>query len=231
VDSSSLAQEVLGALGRVLSGALTGAAETAGDQLYGAVLRHFRAHSAGGTFESFESSPTSPQTRDAFVQSLNLQLAEDGDFRERVRTLVSMVTAQDSSVRSVVTADRGSTAVGRDYNQTTTNSKKKTNYGGLVVAFVAIVVIGLILFIGRKVYVAVDNAASSAAGLNGGSTCADYLASADDQDKARTMKKLYLAANKPQLAGDPFILQNTDYFCSSSPKTTLAHLAEVRSNG
>jgi hypothetical protein len=45
------------------------------------------------------------------------------------------------------------------------------------------------------------------------------------------MKKLYLSKDKPHLAADPFINQNTEYFCGNSPKTTLDRLASIRRDG
>jgi hypothetical protein len=89
-----------------------------------------------------------------------------------------------------------------------------------------VVVLIVVLFAGRTVVNLVTKGATS--GLSGASTCRDYLASSDTQAKAAVMKDLYIKRDKAELASDPFIVQNTEYFCGQRPDTNLADLATMR---
>ena len=111
-------------------------------------------------------------------------------------------------------------------SSTSTTHNKKSSYGGLVLGVVVIVALVVVFVVGKTLLAAV-----AAASLSGSSTCADYLQSADEAGKAAVMKKLYLGKDKPHLAADPFINQNTEYFCGNSPKMTLDRLATVRKDG
>jgi hypothetical protein len=68
----------------------------------------------------------------------------------------------------------------------------------------------------------------SDAHLTGSSTCRDFLASSDTAAKAAIMKQLYLSRNKPELAADPFIIQNAEYFCGNRPDAKLADIVAAR---
>jgi hypothetical protein len=230
MDEGSLAMAAAEALAKVFSGVLGGTVRSVSDQLYGLVSRRFRSLGEGGTFDAYESDVAAPAARDRVIQTLRLQLANDAEFRQQVNTLVSRINASDSSVRSVVSASHGSAAAGRDLTQTTSHSNKRTSYGGIVVAVVAIAVVALVLLIGRRVWTAVDHTIQ-ANRLGGNTTCSQYLASTDSEAKAGVMKQLYLARNKPQQAGDPFIIQNTEYYCGNNPRTTLAQLADAVGSG
>jgi hypothetical protein len=41
---------------------------------------------------------------------------------------------------------------------------------------------------------------------------------------------LYLENDKPKLAADPFIIQNTEFYCRSNTRITLAEMAKARSD-
>jgi hypothetical protein len=91
----------------------------------------------------------------------------------------------------------------------------------VVVAAVVIVA----LLVGYFLIRGLTGALGSGGGLSGSSTCRDYLASSDSADKASVMKQLYLGDGKTHLAADPFIIQNTEYYCGNAPNITLSQLA------
>jgi hypothetical protein len=114
----------------------------------------------------------------------------------------------------------GGDMAGRDNirNTSSTVNNRKLHTGGLVLGAVVIVALIVVCLIGRSIL------SATTGGLTSSSTCQDFLQSSDNADKASVMKKLYLAENKPHRAADPFIIQNTEYYCGNSPNTSLSKL-------
>jgi hypothetical protein len=211
----AVAQRSVVMMADLLSGRLSGVPERAGNELYAVVSRRLR-HSDRSAVEAFEGAPDSLACREALVATVLSQLARDHEFRERVQGLVG----QPAPTVTVHATGR-SAAAGRDVNQ-----NRKTSYGGLVVGGVALVVIIALILVGRVVVNVLEGLPGQ--GLSGDSTCRDYLASTDVGEKQRVMKALYLERDKPSLAGDPFIIQNTEYYCGNRPDDTLADVATNR---
>jgi len=143
------------------------------------------------------------------------------DLADLVREIERGLTPARGPSNQTVNADRGSYASGRDMR--VDQRRKKTNYGGLVAGAVAVVVVIAVLLIGRAVYVNLIES-NLVSGMNEKTTCREFLA-ADPQTQGSVMRRLYLKANHPDRAGDPFIAQNAEYDCGSSPDMTLGQLA------
>jgi hypothetical protein len=150
------------------------------------------------------------------------------ELTELVREIERALTPAAGPSSQTVRADRGGFASGRDLRvdqrQDHSKTTRKTNYGGLVAGAVAIVVVVAVLLIGRAVIVNVGKAIGSVSQMNEATTCREFLA-ADSETQASVMKRLYLKYNHPDAAGDPFIVQNAEYSCGSSPDMTLGQLA------
>jgi hypothetical protein len=128
------------------------------------------------------------------------------DLRER---LTRALTAVAPPVPANLVNQSGSIVaghqVGRDLvndhsttrHSQTTNNKRSSNLPLILALVVGAIVVCII---GRTLL------SSVGAGLDGSSTCRDYLASSDTSDKVSVMKSLHLNANRPQLAADPFII-------------------------
>lgn len=197
-----------------------------GENIYRILREHYKASGDKAAFEALESSPSSEAANERFSRTLAHELDSSHDLR------LAIITARNTSTNSVNLTDTqasgGSTIAGRDAittnttksnntsrsHNTTTNHSQKSNYGGIAVAIVAVVVIVAILFIGRAILGGVKGAIAENS-LSGTSTCAQYIASTNQNEKAKVMKDLYLKYNKPQQAADPFIIQNTDYICGN----------------
>jgi hypothetical protein len=224
MDAFALAEIAVDRIGDLLAGVVQGFGEHAGNQLYATVSRQMRGADRG-TFTTLENDPSSATARADLAAVLALQLANNEQFRVSVSNLVQeAVVAPERSVRVEaprVSASHGSTAVGGNFDGSS------RNYGGLVVGAVAVIVVLIVVFfVGKAIVVTIADGVGG--GLSGSSTCEDYLASADSADKSRVMKDLYLDQDKPELAADPFIIQNTEYFCGQRPKMTLEKLASAR---
>ncbi|WP_030439569.1 hypothetical protein [Actinoplanes subtropicus] len=180
----------------------------------------------------------SPRNNALVKRLVREAVRDDPQFAEELARAVAAVAAP--AVSATVVHQSGNVAggdiVGRDSIRTTTtntsnaytnNTNKKSNPVGVAIGVASLVVVALVvIFVLKAVAGAVGGG-----GLSGKSTCTEFLQSADDAAKAAVMKQLYLAKNKPQLAADPFINQNTEYFCGERPTMTLEHLADIRTNG
>ena len=224
MDALALAGITVDQLANFLSGVTHGAGEQAGSQLYAAVARHMRGADRDA-FTAFEDDPSSGTARSNLASTLALRFANDDSFRKAVADLIGRsVSVAGGSVlfeAPRVSASNRSMAVGGNLDQS------QRNYGGLVVGAVAVIVVLIVVFfVGKAIVVTIADQVGG--GLAGSSTCEEYLASSDAAEKARVMKDLYLDQGKPELAADPFIVQNTEYFCGQRPKTTLEKLATAR---
>lgn len=230
MEAYSLAETCTELLVSLFSGMLRGAGERTANELYSVVSRRLDAIQAHDTLAAFEHRPESPDQRAAFVATLGRQLARNTEFRSSIHEIIERVSTNSPAQHigtNTVTANSGSMAAGGDINQTHTDIRNRKSYGGVVVGVVAVaVVLIVVVFAGRAVVNIVTDAGTS--GLNDTSTCRDYLASSDTRAKAAVMKDLYLKRNKPELASDPFIIQNTEYFCGKRPDTKLGDLATMR---
>ena len=63
-------------------------------------------------------------------------------------------------------------------------------------------------------------------GITGSSTCADYLQTSQDV-QYESAEKIAIAENNGQAAGDPFIVENTEYTCGQNLNTELAYVMET----
>jgi hypothetical protein len=224
MDALALAGIAVDQLGNFLSGVVQGAGEQAGSQLYAMVSRQMRGADRS-TLSAFEDDPSSVTAQSNLASTLALRFANDEQFRSAVAELVGRtVPAAGGSVTFEaprVSASNRSTAVGGNLDQS------NRNYGGLVVGAVAVIfVVIVVFFVGRAIVVTIADGMGG--GLSGSSTCEEYLASSDPVEKSRVMKDLYLDQGKAELAADPFIIQNTEYFCGQRPKWTLEKLAAAR---
>jgi hypothetical protein len=224
MDNQSLAETSVHILASLFSGVLHGAGDRTANELYSVIARRLRARRSGEVLSEFEDSPDSGDSDEALVSALTEELGADDEFRANVREIVRRAVRESSATfieQRTVSADRGSVAAGRDVDQS-----KKTNFGGITVGVVAIAVVFIVvIFVGRAIVLNVMDSGATNGGLSGDSTCTDYLASADMAAKAEVMKGLYLELGETDQAADPFIVQNTEYFCSSRPNMTLADLA------
>lgn len=180
----------------------------------------------GGKAEAVTEFVAHPDDRAEVKRLLREAVREDPEFAaELARAVAGTGSTTIQQTGNVVGRD----LIGRDSihttNSSTTNSTRKSSNAGLVGVGLAVVLAAILLVgaIGKSLLGAVESA-----GLSGKSTCADFLRSADPQAQAGAMKKIYLDQNKPHLAADPFIIQNTEYYCGSSTTMTLDHLAAQR---
>ena len=242
MDGITLAQTAVDLIANVLTRVADGVSERAGNELYSIISRHLKSRGQLETLDAFESDVTSPRVREALVKSIVEELEGNKDLQLRLSAIVSSAKDRDLSDHTSVVASEGSAAArvdksvhtristgkssiaaGGDVHQLRT---KNTNYGGLIVAAVAVAVVLIVVLLGRGAYLVVTSLAGGIT-LSEGSTCADFLASSDAQAKTGVMKELYVARDHPELAADPFILQNTEYQCGSRPETTLGQLADL----
>jgi hypothetical protein len=196
--------------------------------LYEVVARKLRR---GAENEALADFTTNPADSSLVRRLLRQAIRDDPQFAAELAAAVaaaSMTVSTNtvSQAGNVVSGDMAGRDVVRNSSTTSTTHNKKTNNGGIVFGVVVIVAVIAACLIGRSLL----NSASTG-GLTASSTCQDYLQSADVAAKQKVMKKLYLDKNKPHLAADPFIIQNTEYFCGNSPKTTLGQLAAARQDG
>jgi hypothetical protein len=201
--------------------------DAAAHALYEAVAKKLRDQGESDALTDFVAHPDDKSLVKRLVRQA---VRDDPAFAAELSEAVAAVhhpTVSSTSVNQIGNV-AGRDFVGRDSIRTTssstTNNRKSSNAGllavGVAVVIAAILLVGMV---GKAVLGGIESG-----GLNGDSTCADFLQSADQQQQAAAMKKIYLAKGKPHLAADPFIIQNTDYFCGNSPKTTLNHLADAR---
>jgi hypothetical protein len=229
VGSFEIAGAAVSSLTALLSGAASGAAEAAGNQIYAQISRRLKQEPTGeALFARFERDP-SPSNQAQLRALLAQKFEIDPEFRQKLSSLLPAdhsVTASNVSV-----SGSGNVAAGRDYTATTSTQNRRTSFGGIIVAVVALGAIALILILGRAVVNFAGNTLGGTLGshLSASSTCKDFLLSTDAQEKMQVMKSLYVERNKPKRAADPFILQNADAMCGSQQRqtVTLAQIADV----
>jgi hypothetical protein len=156
----------------------------------------------------------------------------DAAFRDSVTSQLRS-TGNTVSAGGSITATHGVVAGGNvsDSNNTDIRNvgNKKNHFGGILVAVVAVVALFLV---GKQVISTITengngpsgNSRSGGPALTGSSTCRDFLA-ADPATQTDVLKRVYLAAGREDLAGDPFILQNGQYRCGQAPGIKLERLA------
>ena len=207
-----------------LSALTRGTGSAAGREVYETILRAMRMHHEEPLFRDFARRPGNTEGIKGVLRAL---VRTDPAFAAALGQAVTPASMVDSAGSQTVSTQLGNTVhgdlTGRDkiVNANSTTNRRSINTGGLVVAGVVIaaLVLGYLLIRG------LIGAVSSGSGLDGSSTCQDFLASSDTASKASVMKSLYLADSKPHLAADPFIIQNTEYYCGNAPKITLSQLA------
>lgn len=224
----ALAQRTIDALAPALPAVAQPMTTNARRPLYDLVADAIEIRGESEALRDFVQNPANS----ALVKRLLAEIIDtDPQFRQQLTSLMN--TAAPAATPWPVTNNRvvqrdnvvGGHMAGRDIHQ---DSSRK-NYGGIVVGFVAVVVVIAVLLIGKNIILPALSAVTSGS-LSGSSTCRDYLASADREDKVSVMKHLYLAHNKPHQAADPFIVENTEYYCGNSPNTTLDSLARQVGN-
>lgn len=221
MDTTQLSQDVTDTLAKQIDGSVFGSEQAISDRLFTIVRRHFKAQGEGTSFDAFENEPHG-SSKAIFVEKLARELQRNAEFKSAV--VETRFPATGSSInQTTVTASGRSKAVGRD-DRSTTDKSRHTNFGGIVVAVIAIAVVLIVILVGRAVYIKIADVIAANT-LSGTSTCTDYIGSSDDAAKSQVMKKLYLKYGKTQEAADPFIIQNTEYICSANPKVTLDRIA------
>ena len=201
--------------------------DAAAHALYEVIARTVRSRGEGNALAQFISNPVN---NSQVKRVLRQAIRDDHEFAAELAEAVAALAPQAATnsvyqVGNVVGRDMAGRDIVRNTTTTSTTHNKKTNTGGLVLGLVLIVAVIAACLVGRALL-----NSTTAGGLTGNSTCQDFLASADTAAKAEVMKRLYLADNKPHLAADPFMIQNTEYFCGNSPNMTLARLASVRND-
>ncbi|WP_394613526.1 hypothetical protein JNUCC0626_26790 [Lentzea sp. JNUCC 0626] len=151
-------------------------------------------------------------------------LDDDPAFRRSVTAQLA-TTGTTISAGGSITASGNGVIAGRDVDQSRHTQHKKTNYGGILVAGVAVVALFLV---GKTVINNLGTDEPSTPGtssvLTGNHTCRDFLA-ADQPTQLATLKRIYLDAGDAERAGDPFIMQNGQYTCGQAPNMKLSGLA------
>lgn len=229
MDTDALASRAINILVSFFTGNLKGAAAVAASNLYELIFRNFEASGNSDVLERLEKLPRQFPRQDEATKALTRKLDSNETFRGSVSSMIQNISDSlndQSSNVAYVSANRGSMAAGRDLSIDRSKRTNKTNYGGIVVGIVAIVVIFILVAAWPKIQSALQGI-TTGSGMSANTTCRDFLA-ADSNSQAQIMKKVYLDANKPSLASDPFIVQNAEYFCGQAPNMTLGHLAESR---
>ncbi|MDI5974994.1 hypothetical protein [Amycolatopsis magusensis] len=163
----------------------------------------------------FLSDPVSRSNRDEVVEAVTQKLRSDTAFRSSISDALQPPAHSGISVGGSINAEKSDFA-GRDLDKS-----KKTHFGGILVAVVAVVALFLV---GREVVVSMASS-DEGGSLTGKSTCREFLA-ASSAEQVAVLKRVYLDAGKTERAGDPFILQNGVYLCGGAPSLTLEALAQ-----
>jgi hypothetical protein len=224
MDTTALADQAVDLIFKLLGGALQGPAEQAGDELFDLVAGRLSRSGRDSALRDFRAAPSHPRSHAALVEALTAELEASQSFRTSVAHSVDTalhVSTSDSRTASRVSADRGSNAAGRDLSIDQSSTSTKNNFGGIPVAAVALAALAVIalLYGGYRVVTGVVEDSS----MNADTTCSEFLV-ADSRAQVEVMKRLYVAAGKPDRAGDPFILQNATYTCGEAPNTTLGRI-------
>ncbi|MEO6082938.1 MAG: hypothetical protein ABIQ18_07510 [Umezawaea sp.] len=225
MDTTVLADQAVGLIFKLLSGVLQGPAGQAGDQLFDLVAGRLARAGKDEALHDFRSAPARPESHTALVDALRAELDASQSFRASVAHSVDTalhVSTTDSRTASTVSADRGSSAAGRDLSIDQSTTSTKNSFGGISVVAVAISALAVIALLYGGYQVVAGVVADSSMGAD--TTCSEFLL-ADSQAQVEVMKRLYVAAGKPDRAGDPFILQNATYTCGEAPNTTLGRIA------
>ncbi|MET9227275.1 hypothetical protein [Lentzea sp. NPDC003310] len=182
-----------------------------------------RAQALQALFARYDLRGPDPQV---LVGEVTVLLEEDQNFRRSVTAQLPAFHGTTISAGGSISVTDGIIAGGDVRDSHNTHNNKKTNYGGILVAGVAVVALFLA---GRAVVnviaeIPADPGGGGAAVLTGSHTCRDFLA-ADQSTQLATLKRIYLDAGDAERAGDPFILQNGQYTCGQAPNMKLANLA------
>lgn len=231
MDTNALTLRVINVLVSFFAGSLKGAAAVAASELYELVFRNFESTGNSDVLERLEKLPRQFPRQAEASKVLSGKLDADEGFRTSVSSMVQNISDSlndQSSNVAYVSANRGSMAAGRDLSIDRSKRTNKTNYGGIVIGVFAVAVILILVAAWPKIQ-SVLQTVTTGSGMSASTTCRDFLA-ADTNSQAQIMKKVYLDANKPSLASDPFIVQNAEYFCGQEPDVTLGHLAASRGN-
>jgi hypothetical protein len=233
-ESYNLAVQAIDHLAEFLTGASTAAGRRAGMALYDVISERLKRAGESSTLDQFESQPKNVAWKANLREALSRELGRDPEFSqslqtaiEQYRPLVSYASSDSRTGGLSVSASGSSQAAGRDLSiSNSTSTTRKNNYGGLVVAVMAVVVVIVVVWIGHAVYVNVIAPAVQKAEqpVTRSTTCREYLA-LPEGERADAVRKLLLAEGKSE-AGDPFLLQNTDYACGSALNMTIGQLID-----
>lgn len=203
---------------RMLTGALEPRDVPAASRLQVLIASNLTRSGDSTVFMRYLGDPHSTSARRAVVDAVAEQLDHDESFR------ASVVAQTPQPAQTTLTAGGSISAAGRGIvaNGSVSNNNnvnKKTHLGGIPVAVVA----GIALFLvgGTAVVTLTGNDKPT---LDGSSTCREFLA-ASPAAQTDALKRVYLANDRADLAGDPFVLQNGQYSCGSAPSLTLDGMA------
>ncbi|HEX7303363.1 hypothetical protein [Lentzea sp.] len=168
---------------------------------------------------------TGPDSR-LLAREVAVLLEQDLAFRRSLTAQLPASRGNTIFAGGSIAATDGIIAGGDVKDSHNTDNSKKTNYGGILVAVVAV---AALYFAGKSVIngLGSDDPADPGGGsavLTGSHTCRDFLA-ADQSTQLATLKRIYLDAGDAEQAGDPFILQNGQYTCGQAPNMKLSNLA------
>ena len=219
MDQDTLAERAVD----LITATLTGANDGVGKNLLRLVAGQLSLSGDGDTLDDLRERPRDEDVQVTLVTTLVDQLRSDPGFRRDVLGLVGQVAESPAGGGfhvNTTTADRGGIAV-TNTGGTVSILHKKVNFGGLSVS------VGTLLLTGAAVLalggLGIATVAGDGTTVSGSTTCREWLG-LDYQTEADVMKKLYLDANKPTRAADPFIVENTQYACGSRPGATLNQL-------
>ncbi|MCG8916276.1 hypothetical protein L6E12_10790 [Actinokineospora sp. PR83] len=188
--------------------------------LHSLMVKNLSGSGRSEVLRAFHTDLASVVKRRHLVDAVADNLRADLGFRAAVSVYLPPGNSNTIKAGGSISASGQGIVAGGDVRSTNNSHNvdtSKRNYGGIPVAAVAVVALCLV---GTGVVISV----ASGPGLDADSTCSEFLA-ADSDTQVAVLKKVYLAAGKPDRAGDPFILQNGVYTCGLAPNTTLGRLA------
>lgn len=227
MNSTASASRAVDLVHRMLTDTLDPGDRQVAGSVQALIVSNLSSSSHSTSLVQYLGNPQSTALRQELVKAVAEKVQSDEPFRTSLEKLLTpsrhttMTAGRDmrASGRGIISAGDVSHSNNSTVDNSTSSNTKKTHFGGILVAAVAVVALFLI---GRAVIV--NLASDEGRKLDGSSTCRDFLAASPDQ-QIDGLKRVYLANNRPDLAGDPFILQNGQYSCGNSPSITLDAMA------
>jgi hypothetical protein len=219
VDQDTLAENAVD----LIAATFRGAPGEIGKSMLRLVAGQLSLSGDGDTLADLRRRPHDEDVQVTLAAAILDEMRSDPVFRRGVFDLVSQVATEPAAGGvhvNTTTATRGGVAV-TNTGGTVNILSKKVNFGGLSVSVGTLVLAGVVVLgLGGWGLSAVSGSGPS---VSGTTTCREWLG-LDYQTQSDVMKKLYLAADKPNRAADPFIVENTQYACGSRPDNTLNQL-------